>query len=111
MRVKKTEASKVKNLSIKSGLFFISGVKKAFIKLKQVFVEALLLNYFDPEHYIQIKIDVLGYAIGGILSQLILDDLDQWHLVAFFSQKMIFAEIQYKTDNNKLLAIIKVFKT
>ena len=38
-------------------------------------------------------------------------DLGQWHLVAFFSRKMVLAEIQYKTYNNKFLAIVKVFKT
>ena len=38
-------------------------------------------------------------------------DLSQWHLVAFFSKKMISAEIWYKTHNGKFLAIVKVFKT
>ena len=38
-------------------------------------------------------------------------DLTQWHLVAFFSRKMIPAETRYKTHNNKLLAIVEAFKT
>ena len=65
--------------------------------------------------------DALGYAIGGVLSQLtsgtnldgvvIKANLGQWHLVAFFLQKIIPVEIQYKTHDGKLLAIIKAFKT
>lgn len=30
---------------------------------------------------------------------------------SFFSQKMILAKTQYKTHDNKLLTIVKVFKT
>ena len=40
-----------------------------------------------------------------------LDDLDQWHLVAYYSQKMILAKTQYKTHDFKFLAIVKAFKT
>ena len=55
--------------------------------------------------------DVSGYTIGRIFSQLTLDNLGQWHLVAFFSQKIIPAETRYKTHNNELLAIVEAFKT
>ncbi len=37
--------------------------------------------------------------------------IGQWHLVAFFSQKIIFAETRYETHNQELLAIVEVFKT
>ncbi len=77
IRAKKIEASKAKNLVSQSGLFLISRAKKTFTKLEQAFVEAPILNHFDSEHHIQIEIDVSGYAIGGIFSQLILDDLGQ----------------------------------
>ena len=81
--------SKSKNLSkfkktVRSD-FFISGVKLAFIKLKQAFVKALISYYFDLKYHIRIETDALGYAIDGVLSQLTLDNLSQWHLVAFFS--------------------------
>ena len=52
-----------------------------------------------------------GYAIGGMLSQLTLDDLSHLHLVAYYLQKMIPAKTRYETYNNELLAIIKAFKT
>ena len=101
--------------------FFIPEARLAFIQLRQVFVEVLILHHFDLESYIQIKTDASGYAISGVLSQLssktrpdgvvIKDDLGQWHPVAFFSKKMIPAETWYKTHDGKLLAIIKAFKT
>ncbi len=38
-------------------------------------------------------------------------EIGQWHLVAFFSRKMIPPKIQYKTYDQELLAIVEVFKT
>ena len=54
--------------------------------------------------------DASDYALGGVLSQLILADLGQWHLVAFFLQKIILAESKYKTHNSEFLAIVKALK-
>ena len=53
--------------------------------------------------------DVLGYAISDILSQLTLEG--QLHPVAFFSCKMILMETRYKIHNGELLAIVEAFKT
>ena len=91
--------------------FFILGTRLAFTKLRQAFVKAPIFNHFDLEHYIQIKTDVLGYAIGRILSKVTLDDLNQCHLVTFFFWKIILAETRYKTHNSKFWAIVEVFKT
>ena len=102
---------RAKNLGSQSRLFLTSKIRKAFTKLRQAFVEAPILNHFDLKRYIQIKIDVFGYANSGILSQLTLDDLGQWHPVAFFSKKKIPAKTWYKTHNGELLAIIEAFKT
>ena len=90
--------------------FLTPKAKLAFFRLRQAFIEAPILHHFDPERYIQIEIDVSGYAIGGILSQLTPEN-GQWHLVAFFSRKMIPAKIWYKTHNQELLAIVEAFKT
>ncbi len=38
-------------------------------------------------------------------------EIDQWHPVAFFSQKMIPAETWYKTHNQERLAILEALKT
>ena len=50
--------------------FLTSEAKEAFNCLRQVFTKALILRHFDPECHIQIKTDVLGYVIGGVLSRL-----------------------------------------
>ena len=113
-KVQKT--TKSKNLSkskntVGSSDFLTPKAKLAFIELRQVFLKALILHHFDLERHIRIETNVSGYAIGGVLSQLTLDDLSQWHLVAFFSCKMISAETRYKTHNGELLAIIEAFMT
>ena len=55
--------------------FLTSGARKAFTKLRQAFIKALILHHFDPEHHIWIETDASGHAIGRVLSQLTLDDL------------------------------------
>ncbi len=96
----------------------------AFTRLRLAFTEAPFLYHFDPEHYICIETDASCYAIGGVLSQLTSDqrasrsdedsskssDVGQWHLVAFFSRKMIPAETRYETQDQELLAIVEAFK-
>ena len=109
--VKKAEASRVKNLSSQSRTFLITNAKRAFTKLRQAFIKAPIPNYFNPEHHIWIETDASGYAIGKILSQLTLDDLGQWHPIAFISRKIILAETWYETYDNELLAIFEAFKT
>ena len=52
-----------------------------------------------------------GYATGKALSQLTLDNLGQWHLIAYFLKKMILAKTWYKTHNSEFLAKVKSFKT
>ena len=76
-----------------------------------MFLKAPILHHFNPERHIRIETDVSGYAIDRVLSQLTSDDLGQWHLVVFFSRKMIPVETRYKTYNGKLLAIVEAFKT
>ena len=61
--MEKAKASKAKNISRQSRIFFILRNKKAFIKLKQAFVKAPILNHFDPKHYIQIETDVLAMLL------------------------------------------------
>ena len=56
--------------------FLTPGAKLAFTKLRQAFLKASILHHFDLKRHIRIETDVLGYAIGGVLSQLTSDDLD-----------------------------------
>ena len=56
--------------------YLTPAAKKAFDQLRQAFIEAPILQHFDPEQYIWVKTDVLGHAIGEVLSQLT-NDLGQ----------------------------------
>ena len=113
-KVQKTSKSKNSSKSKKtigSLNFLTPRAKLAFTKLRQAFLKAPILHHFNPECHIQIETDVSGYSINRVLSQLISDDLSQWHSVAFFSRKMITVVIRYKTNDSKLLAIVETFKT
>lgn len=48
--------------------FFIFKARLAFIQLKQVFIIAYILNYFNLKDYIWIETDILNFAISEILS-------------------------------------------
>lgn len=78
-------------LSSRSG-FFILRARLTFIKLRQAFTKAPILHYFNLEYYNWVEADASGYAIGGVLSQLTLDNSSRWHQMAFFFQKMILTE-------------------
>ncbi len=110
IRAEKAEASRAKNLG-QSGLFFTADARRAFAELRQAFLEAPILNHFDPKRHIRIETDASDYAIGRVLSQLTSDDSGRWHLVVFFSRKMIPTETRYETHDGKLLAIVEAFKT
>ena len=69
-----------------------SAAKAAFIQLRKAFTKALILYYFNLKSYIQIGTNRSGYAIGRVLNLLTLDNLGQWHQIAYFSRKMILAK-------------------
>ena len=52
--------------------FLTLNARHAFTQLKQTFTKALIFRHFDLEQHIQIKTDASGYAIGGVLSLMIL---------------------------------------
>ncbi len=60
--------------------FLTSGAKKAFIHLQKAFTETPILRHFDLECRIRIETDALGYAIGGILSQITSDQVSSDHV-------------------------------
>ena len=98
-----------KNLN-RATVYLTPDARQAFTQLRQTFTKAPILWHFDPKCHIRIETNVLGYAIGGVLSQLTFDNLDQWHPVAYYSQKITLAKTCYKTHNGELLTIIKTFK-
>lgn len=70
----KNRSSKAQNPGLQSELVLIFGIKQTFTKLRETFMKARILNYFDPKRHIQIWTNVFGYAITGIFSQFILDN-------------------------------------
>ena len=48
--------------------FLTPKARLAFTQLRQAFVEALILYYFDPKSHIWIEIDESSYAISGVLN-------------------------------------------
>ena len=50
-------------------IFLISDAKKAFNCLRQAFIKASILQYFDLECYIRIETNISSYDIDGVLSQ------------------------------------------
>ena len=54
-----------------------------------------------------VKTDVLDFALGIYLIQ---KYSDEWHLVAYYSCKMILLELNYNIYNKELLGIVVVLK-
>ena len=90
--------------------FLAPGARQAFNELRQAFIETSILHHFDPDCHIQIKTDVLSYIIGKVLSQLTSDNLNQWHLVAFFSKKRIPAIFNIKTMTMSFWQLLKLLR-
>jgi glutaredoxin-related protein len=81
---------------------------QTFDQLQNVFQYAFILTHFDEKFLIKLKTNASSYEIVDIISQLQLNE--QWRFVAFFSRKMIFAEMNYETHDQKLLIIVEYFK-
>ena len=47
--------------------YLLPNAKVAFTQLRKPFIKALIFCHFDPEYYIQIEIDMSGYAINRVL--------------------------------------------
>jgi hypothetical protein len=87
-------------------LKFIKKTRKAFKKLKEVFIKTSILLHFDLKRRIRLKIDVFNFAISEIIFQLI-EKIDQWHFIAFFFRKMFAAKRNYEIAKKKMLAMIE----
>ena len=65
-------------------------------------------NYFNPDFKCIIKTDSSDHILGGVLSQY--NKNGEVYLIAFLSQKLAPAKLNYKIYNKELLAIIRCFK-
>jgi len=81
--------------------------QQAFNKLKQVFVTAPVLTHWDPESPFIIETNASNYTVAAILSTQARGDI---HPIAFHSQMLSPAELNYDVHNKELLAIFDAFK-
>jgi hypothetical protein len=92
----------------KKSFLFIEKTKQTFDLFRNVFQYAFILTHFDSKFLIKLKTNAFDYKIVNIISQL--QSNEQWRFVTFFSRKMILAEMNYKTHDQKLLIIVECFK-
>ncbi len=92
----------------KKSFLLTKKARQTFDLLRDVFQYALILTHFDSEFLIKLKTNAFDYEIVDIISQL--QSNEQWRFVAFFSRKMIFAEMNYETHDQELLIIVECFK-
>jgi len=57
---------------------------------------------------IRVKTDILDFVLGVYLLQKHIDRV--WHLVVYYSRKLILLELNYDIYNKELLNIITAFK-
>ncbi len=94
----------------KSGPFdFPEKARSAFQNLKQAFTSAPMLLHYDPSKPTRLETDASGYALAGVITQQ-QEAGGLWYPVAFWSRKMLPAEMNYETHDQELLAIVEVFK-
>jgi hypothetical protein len=81
---------------------------KAFVEVKKQIISAPILVQNDPEKEKTLKTDALDYVIGMRLTQP--GDNGKLRPIAFYSRKLIQAELNYNIHDKELLAIVVAFK-
>ena len=81
---------------------------KSFETLKNAFMSAPVLAYFDHTKRTVVETDASNWASGGVLSQY--NDDGKLRPVAFFSSKHTAAECNYEIYDKELLAIVKALE-
>ena len=73
--------------------FFImtSKARKAFKRLKAIFINAFILKHYDWNADLCIKIDASNRKVEDMLSQK--SKIDQWHFIVYYSYKFKEAEV------------------
>ena len=85
-----------------------SKARKAFERLKAVFVNALILKHYDWNADFRMKINASNREVKDVLSQK--SKTDQWHFIAYYSYKFKEAEVWWNTHDKELYAIVLDFK-
>ena len=80
----------------------------AFEKLKRIFMSEPILAQWDPDRETVLEADCSGFALGGCLSQV--DNSGKLGPIAYFSQKLNSAEVNYLIHDKEMLAIVTCLK-
>lgn len=98
------------NALTKSGVPWVwsDNCETAFNLLKEAITSAPILRHFDRTKTSYVECDASDWVYSGILSQE--DNEGVLHPVAFFSKKMIPAELNYEIYDKELLAIVRCFE-
>ncbi len=80
----------------------------AFNELKQAFTHAPILTHWVPDHQLVVETDASNYAIAAILF-IYLED-GEIHPIAFLSQSLHNAKLNFDIYDKELLAIFEAFK-
>ncbi|RAR00628.1 reverse transcriptase domain protein [Stemphylium lycopersici] len=70
---------------------------------RSVFLEALVLEMYDPRRKTRVETDALDFALGAVLSQQ--SDDGKWRPVFYHSRKFSGAELNYDVYDKELLGI------
>lgn len=85
--------------------------EKSFNGLKELFRSRPILHAFNPELPVVVETDASDYALGARMTQdMIINNVGGPKVIAFWSRKMIPAELNYDIHDKELLAIVSAFK-
>ena len=87
----------------KRRFYWTAHAQAAFEELKKRFTEAPILRHFDPNKPSYVEADASDFALGAALSQI---HEGRLHPIAFYSRKMIPAELNYEVYDKEMLAIV-----
>ena len=95
---------------LKKGVVFqwTPSAQDAFDELKKKFSSSPLLCVYDPSLPCVVESDASDFAIGAVLNQL--GDDQKLRPIAFFSRKLLPAEVNYDVHDKELLSIVECFK-
>jgi len=82
--------------------------KKAFTKLKKIFMTEPVLVVPDLDKEMRVEVDALDYAMGGVLSVKGKDA--KWRPVAFISKSLNNMERNYEIHDKEILSVIRCLK-
>ncbi len=82
--------------------------KKAFKKLKKLFIFQSVLIMFESEKLITLEMNASDEAIEACINQS--NDKRHLHLIAFYNRKLTDVKLNYEIHDKKLLTIINSFK-